>query len=122
MGFTGFFLKVQRWIRGKYYDLLDLIPIQKPDFSRNKRSRSRRKKRSSKKQYKDDVEYARNVHHIPLYKKFKQVLAVVLLLFNLIFSQFLLGTSSSGQIMFLVFLGNSFLIADYLWKSRRKPE
>lgn len=121
MGFTDLFLKVQRWIKGKYYDIVDLIPIQKPDFGRSRKERSRRK-RSSKKQYKDDVEYERNVHHIPFYRKFKQILAVVLLLFNLIFSQFLLGTSSSGQIMFLIFLGNAFIIADYLWKSRSKPE
>ena len=94
---------------------MDYIPIQIPQTSK----RRGRKKRSSKR-YRDEIEYERNVHHIPGYRRFKSLLALVLLLLNLVFSQFLLGSSSAGQIMFLLFLGNSFIIADYLWKMRNK--
>jgi hypothetical protein len=112
---SSLYHKFIRWIKRKQRDLLSYIPIQKPKGIK-------RKKSSSKRKYKDDVEVYRNVHHIPFYKKFKQILAAVLLLFNLIFSQFLLGTSSAGQIMFLIFLANSFILADYLWKMRKKPD
>ena len=112
-GFNQLFIKLRRWISRKLEEISDYIPIQIPKTSK------RRKKKSSKK-YSSDVEYERNVHHIPGYRRFKSLLALFLLLLNLIFSQFLLGSSSAGQIMFLLFLGNSFILADYLWKMRKK--
>lgn len=114
MGFSQLFIKVRRWISRKLEDLWDLIPLQKPRRYKKTKKKSR--------QYKDEIEYERNVHHIPFYRKFKTLLAAGLLGLNLVFSQFLLGSQSAGQIMFLLFLGNSFILADYLWKMRKKKD
>lgn len=57
---------------------------------------------------------------IPGLLKIKRLLAGILFILNFIFSQFLLAaTGSQGFFTFLFFLGNSFIIADYLWKTRR---
>ncbi len=54
---------------------------------------------------------------------FKRALAAFLLLVNFVFSQFLLGSVGTGaQPMFILFLLNSFILIDYLWKTRRAPE
>lgn len=60
---------------------------------------------------------------IPGFLMFKRILAGFLFLVNFVLSQFLLasfGEQSFGT--FLIFLGNAFIIADYLWKTRRKSE
>ncbi len=60
---------------------------------------------------------------IPGFLFFKRVLAGFLLLVNFVFSQFLLGNVGSGaQPLFIVFLLNAFIIADYLWKTRKKDQ
>lgn len=60
---------------------------------------------------------------IPGLLKIKRLLAGVLLLFNFVFSQFLLAaTGVQGIFTFLFFMGNSFIMADYLWKTRRKDK
>lgn len=64
-----------------------------------------------------------NKKKVPGLLQIKRVLAGVLLLINFVFSQFLLlAVGSDGFATFLIFMGNSFVIADYLWKTRRKPE
>jgi len=60
---------------------------------------------------------------LPGYGVFKRFLAAFLLFLNFVFSQFLLGSVGTGaQPMFLIFLGNSFILVDYLWKTRQKKE
>jgi len=57
---------------------------------------------------------------IPGLRWFKRILAGFLLLINFSFSQFLLGNiGTQAQPMFILFLLNSFIIIDYLWKTRR---
>lgn len=57
---------------------------------------------------------------VPGLRAIKRILAVFLLLINFVFSQFLLGrVGDQGQPMFILFLLNSFIMADYLWKTRR---
>ena len=115
--------KLFRRIRHKFYDLqdwiMDKLPIQK--IRRSKKSKKRYGNRKRKEWENDDIS-SREKRSIPGYRKFKTLLASGLLLLNLVFSQFILGSRSEGQIMFLMFLGNSFILADYLWKMRRKPE
>jgi len=56
---------------------------------------------------------------IPGLRQFKRFGAAFLLFINFVFSQFLLGTVGAGaQPMFLIFLGNSLILVDYLWKTR----
>ncbi|MCJ7459208.1 MAG: hypothetical protein MUP17_09475 [candidate division Zixibacteria bacterium] len=51
---------------------------------------------------------------------FKRILAGFLLLINFTFSQFMLGSlGAPAQPMFILFLANSFILLDYLWKTRR---
>lgn len=60
---------------------------------------------------------------IPGIRSFKRYLAAFLLFINFVFSQFLLGTVGAGaQPMFLIFLGNSVILVDYLWKTRQTKE
>jgi len=57
---------------------------------------------------------------IPGLKFFKRALAGVLLLINFAFSQFILGSLGTvAQPMFILFLANSFILLDYLWKTRK---
>jgi hypothetical protein len=57
---------------------------------------------------------------IPGLRWFKRILAGFLLLINFAFSQYLLGSiGTQAQPMFLLFLLNSFILIDYLWKTRR---
>lgn len=59
---------------------------------------------------------------VPGLRQLKRFLAAFLLLINFVFSQFLLGSVGAGaQPMFLIFLGNSVILVDYLWKTRGKP-
>jgi hypothetical protein len=60
---------------------------------------------------------------VPHLLTIKRMLAAFLLLVNFVFSQFLLGSVGTGaQPMFILFLLNSFILIDYLWKTRRAPE
>jgi hypothetical protein len=65
----------------------------------------------------------KNKKRIPGLLWFKRIIAGILLLINFSFSQFLLGSlGSTVQPMFIVFLGNSFILLDYLWKTRRSAD
>ena len=58
--------------------------------------------------------------HFPGLLRIKRVLAGILMIVNLAFSQFLLGaTQGTTQIFTLMFVANAFLLADYLWKTRK---
>jgi hypothetical protein len=60
---------------------------------------------------------------IPGLLYFKRALASVLLFLNFVMSQFLLGTlGAAAQPLFIFFLANSFILLDYLWKTRRKEQ
>ena len=67
-----------------------------------------------------EVIVSRKVHHWPWLRNFKRGLAALLLLFNFGFSQFLMV--SQGMIFAFFFFGNTFILIDYLWKTRRKEE
>lgn len=62
----------------------------------------------------------RKVHHVPMIRTFKRGLAAVLLLFNFVFSQFLIASSSQGMVLSALFFGNVFIFIDYLWKTRSR--
>lgn len=65
----------------------------------------------------------RNKKRVPGLLWFKRILAGVLLLINFSFSQFLLGSmGSQAQPMFALFFLNSFILLDYLWKTRRTSQ
>jgi len=56
---------------------------------------------------------------VPGLRQFKRIAAAFLLFINFVFSQFLLGSIGDGsQGMFLLFLGNSAILVDYIWKTR----
>lgn len=60
---------------------------------------------------------------IPGLLMFKRILAGVLFLINFVLSQFLLASAGEqGFGTFIIFLGNSFILADYLWKTRGKEK
>lgn len=60
-----------------------------------------------------------NKKRVPGLRFFKRLLAGFLLLINFSFSQFLLGSmNTQAQPMFVLFLLNSFILLDYLWKTR----
>jgi hypothetical protein len=83
-------------------------------------SRSRPgEKRTSRKQ----VIVQKHKLRVPGLRWFKRGLAAFLLLINFVFSQFLLSqVGGQGQAMFIIFLLNSFIMADYLWKTRRASQ
>ncbi len=60
---------------------------------------------------------------IPGLRKLNRILAGALLVINFVFSQFLLGSiGAAAQPVFLIFLGNCYIIIKYLWLSRKKEE
>ena len=60
---------------------------------------------------------------IPGLLQLKRFTAAFLLFVNFVFSQFLLGSVGTGaQWTFLIFLGNSVILVDYLWKTRKKQK
>lgn len=60
---------------------------------------------------------------VPGLRTTKRIIWGFLLLFNFIFSQFLLGAvGSGGQPMFFLFLLNSWAIVELLWKTRGKKD
>jgi len=60
---------------------------------------------------------------IPGLRQLKRVIAGFLLLVNIVFSQFLLGSiGAQAQPMFIFFMANAFIMVDYLWKTRKAAE
>jgi hypothetical protein len=108
--------------------------IFKNIFHRKKRKKSKAqdpdvvpaswlKHRSGQPKTEQKIQFIKNKKRIPGLLWFKRIMAGILLLINFSFSQFLLGSlGSTVQPMFIVFLGNSFILADYLWKTRHKEE
>lgn len=81
------------------------------------------KHRSGQQKTEQKIHFIKNKKRIPGLLWFKRILAGILLLINFSFSQFLLGSLGSNvQPMFIVFLGNSFILLDYLWKTRRSAD
>lgn len=58
--------------------------------------------------------------HIPFLRTTKRVMAGLLLIINFIISQATLTSHPDTQPLFWLFLLNSFIILDYIWKTRRK--
>jgi len=74
---------------------------------------------------KKDLDFVKTTSkkRIPGLLFFKRVVAGILLLVNFVLSQFLLGSlGETGQPMFILFLLNSWFLAEYLWKTRRKSD
>jgi hypothetical protein len=63
---------------------------------------------------------ARRVWRIPGFRQFKRVAAFVCMILNFGFGEFAL-TAPGNAAFSIFFLASSFLLADYLWKTRRKP-
>jgi hypothetical protein len=62
---------------------------------------------------------SRNVWRIPGFRQFKRLVAVICMVLNFIMGE--LSLTSPGSFLFSVFfLATSFLLADYLWKTRHK--
>jgi hypothetical protein len=53
---------------------------------------------------------------------FKRGLAALLLFINFVISQFLLASNTQAAPAFIFFMGNCFILLDYLWKTRRQGE
>lgn len=83
--------------------------------------------RSWKKQSKSKPQKAniiiRHKRKIPGLRQLNRILAGFLLIINFVFSQFLLGSIGvAAQPVFLIFLGNCYIIIKYLWLSRKKED
>jgi hypothetical protein len=59
------------------------------------------------------------VYHWPWLRNFKRGMAALCLLLNFVISQYLLAAAGL-QWMALFFFANSFVMIDYLWKTRRE--
>jgi hypothetical protein len=60
--------------------------------------------------------------HFPGLLKIKRLIAALMLIVDIAFSQFILGsTTGAAQAFMLLFIGNGFILADYIWKTR-KPD
>jgi len=70
--------------------------------------------------YEEEREFYSKKRRIPWLRNAKRILAGGLLFVNFLFSQFLLAATNQAELIFFVFLGNSFIILDYLWKTRRR--
>ena len=65
----------------------------------------------------------RHKRKIPGLRQLNRILAGFLLIINFVFSQFLLGSVGvAAQPVFLIFLGNCYIIIKYLWLSRKKED
>lgn len=114
-------------------DLMDsFVGIFRKKSKRSRRSSepvmvkvpSKWKKPSTAVQKKDRVQIIEQQKmRIPGIRQLKRITAAFLLFINFVFSQFLLGSlGKSAQPMFLLFLGNSLILVDYLWKTRGKKK
>lgn len=60
---------------------------------------------------------------IPGLRQLNRILAGFLLIINFVFSQFLLGSvGAAAQPVFLIFMGNCYVIVKYLWLSRKNED
>lgn len=59
---------------------------------------------------------------IPMLRTIKRLIAAFLLIVNFFISQASLMSASQSQPLFVLFILNSFILVDYLWKTRDKPE
>lgn len=104
-------------------------------FSRRESKKSRKNKpvvlhpswskseKPGKSDQKSQVIIQRNKKRLPGLLVFKRLLAGFLFLINFVLSQFLLASAGEqGFGTFLIFLGNAFILADYLWKTRRQKD
>jgi lipid-A-disaccharide synthase-like uncharacterized protein len=81
------------------------------------------KHRSGQEKTDQKIQFIKHKKRIPGLLWFKRILAGILLLINFSFSQFMLGSLGNVvQPMFIIFLGNSFILLDYLWKTRRSAD
>lgn len=60
--------------------------------------------------------------HVPGLRTAKRVLAGFLLIINFFISQATLMSAATSQPLFWLFFLNSFIILDYIWKTRNKPQ
>lgn len=59
---------------------------------------------------------------VPGLRTGKRIIAGILLVFNFAISQITLTGAPASQPLALFFLLNAFLLADYIWKTRVKPQ
>jgi hypothetical protein len=63
---------------------------------------------------------SRHIWRIPGFRQFKRLVAFGCMVLNFVMGE--LALTSPGNVVFSIFfLATSFLLADYLWKTRRKP-
>jgi hypothetical protein len=61
--------------------------------------------------------------HIRWLLSIKRLIAALLMCTNFVLAEFILGTQTPGAVIFVfMFLANSFIEADYLWKTRSKKQ
>jgi hypothetical protein len=122
----GIIRQLRRAMINAFSDFKNIFKRKKEKTPRRSRKREPIKINKSWKKNKKDKTSDFDIiqtekRRIPGLKFFKRMIAAILLLINFIFSQFLLGSiGSQSQWVFLLFLGNSFIIGDYLWKTRGK--
>ena len=134
MSISGLISKTFRSLRKSLKRLFALIPISKikldndeedqvPDQWVEKIDNSPRRIRKGQLSIKKGkiVVSNRKLYHVPWLRNIKRVLAVILLFINFAFTQFLLISTGGLQIVSLFFFLNCFILADYLWKTRRAP-
>jgi hypothetical protein len=63
---------------------------------------------------------SRHKFRIPGFRQFKRGIAVVCVVLNFLMGEFSL-TSPGNTVFSIFFLASSFLLADYVWKTRHKP-
>lgn len=120
--------KLIRSIRHIVDDFLGLFSRKQKKTRKQKKSdpikvpRSWNKKKPSRNSEKPVIIHENKVR-IPGLRLFHQILAGLMLLINLVFSQFLLGSiGNQAQPMFLIFVLNAYLIARLLWSYRKKED
>lgn len=64
----------------------------------------------------------RKLYHWPWLRQLKRSMAGILLIINFFIGEFILGTTPGALIFFFLFLANSFILIDYLWKTMKRPE
>ena len=58
-------------------------------------------------------------YHVPGLLLFKRILACVLMVLHFVIAQVVLTAAPQIQLLFWLFLPTSFLLADYVWKTRK---
>lgn len=64
----------------------------------------------------------RKPYHLPWLRQLKRLMAGLLLCVNFFIAEFILGTTPGALILVFLFLLNSFILVDYLWKTMRRKE